>query len=427
MTKIQKSFQTVTAFGGINFINDEFSRCGLSQLIDNELGYRQSTRNYKYSDNFLSWFDIFLCGGEVAEDIQEHLRPALENIPDNKVPSADTLLRVLNELATDSKTVTSTSGKEYKININEKVLDLNMKMLLKLGLLKKDVPQDFDFDNQILEHEKYDAKKTYKMNTGYFPGIATIGQQIVYLENRDGNATVKIDQAELLTRCYTMLSKHGISINRSRMDAGSYSKDIIDAVSKHSNLFYIRANRCDSITEQIRQIADWQRVEINYKEYEVASIPFLQFFEDRNYRLVVMREKSDNPQLNIFDGRFVYRCILTNDHESTEVGVIEYYNQRGESEKLFDIQNNDFGWKRLPTSEMESNTVFLIMTAMIKNFYLYIVRNVSKVFGNILPTTRLKRFIFRFICVAGKWIRSGRQKILKLYTNRPYERLRFST
>jgi hypothetical protein len=54
--------------------------------------------------------------------------------------------------------------------------------------LEKGKLYDFDYDNQIIEHEKFDAKKTYKMNTGYFPGVATIGDKIVCIENRDGNA-----------------------------------------------------------------------------------------------------------------------------------------------------------------------------------------------------------------------------------------------
>jgi hypothetical protein len=425
--KIQKSSESITPFAGIFFSNKEFTRCGLAQLIDNKLGYRQSTKGFKHSDIIRSWFNIFLCGGAVAEDIQEHLRQTLESIPQNKVPSADTLLRELTELSTENQIVKSSTGNSYNTNINEKMLDLNLKSLISLGLLKKKELHDLDFDNQILVHEKWDAKKTYKMNTGYFPGVAGIGDKIVYVENRDGNANVKINQAELLSRCYKMLNDNNIKINRSRMDAGSYAKEIIEVVSQNSRMFYIRANRCEKISEQIRQITDWQTVEINYKSYEVASIPFKQFFEDQNYRLVVARENADNAQLDLFDGKFKYRCILTNDHESTEVGVIEYYNQRGESEKLFDIQNNDFGWRRLPTSEMKSNTVFVILTSMLKNFYLYIVKNVSKVFNNILPTTRLKRFIFRFICVSGKWIRCGRQNILKLYSDRPYEQLRFET
>jgi hypothetical protein len=183
------------------------------------------------------------------------------------------------------------------------------------------------------------------------------------------------------------------------MDAGSYAKDIIDTVSKNCNLFYIRANKSESMMEQISQISEWQKVEINYKTYEVASIPFKQFFEERNYRLVVMREEWDEKQ------------------------VIEYNTMRGASEKLFDIQNNDFGWGHLPTSKMNSNTVFLIMTAMMKNFYNYFIKKVSAVFKDIPSTSRIKRFIFKFICVAGKWIRQSRQWKLRLYTDRPYDRL----
>lgn len=211
------------------------------------------------------------------------------------------------------------------------------------------------------------------------------------------------------------------------MDAGSYSKEIIETVAEHSRLFYIRANRSADMTEQIREIENWETVIINFIQYEVASIEFKQFFEDKNYRLVVMRTKEKNKeQLDCFTGdSLTYRCILTNDHQSTDKEVIEYYNQRGASEKLFDVQNNDFGWKHLPCSDMHHNTVYLILTAMLKNFYNYIVRKVSTVFKNIPATTRLKRFTFRFVCVAGKWIRSGRQNVLKLYTDRPYERLTF--
>ena len=414
--KLQKVSQTITPFAGISFVHEEFNKSGLSNLIDTYLGVRNTT-GYQYGELFRTWFEVFFCGGEVAEDVQKHLRCTLENIPDNKVASPDTLLRVLTELATENTTVTSTSEKEYQLNI---------KSLLLTKQLKKGEMYDFDYDNQIIEHEKRDAKRTYKNTTGYFPGVATINDMIVYTENRDGNANVKIAQDETLERAYELLQDNGIKINRSRMDAGSYAKDIIDMVSKHSKLFYIRANRSESMYEQICQIEDWQEVEINFKSYEVASIPFRQFFEDRNYRLVIMREKSDNAQLDLFTGdNFIYRSILTDDKESSEKEIIEYFNMRGASEKLFDIQNNDFGWSRLPTSDMNSNTVFLIMTSMMKNFYNHFIQKVSEVFTDIPLRSRMKRFIFRFICVAGKWIRQSRQWKLRLYTDRPYEQLRW--
>jgi hypothetical protein len=427
MTKIQKISKNTTPFAGVFYANDEFKHSGFRQLIDNQLGYRVSTKGYSYGNLIGNFFNLFLCGGECAEDLQQHFRATLEQIPGNVVASADTQLRCFSELATENTVVTvPTSKKAYQFNINNKLNDLNIKSLLLTKQLKKGKFYDFDYDNQIIEHEKYDAQKTYKMNTGYFPGVSTIGNKIVYIENRDGNSNVKTAQAETLERSYTMLNKNKLYVNRSRMDAGSYSEEIIKVVSKFSKLFYIRANKCESLTEEIRQITDWQTIEINFKEYQVVSIPFTRFLCDRNYRLVIMREKTGDPQLDLFEGeKFNYRCILTNDHESSEKEVIEYYNQRGASEKTFDIQNNDFGWNHLPTSDMAANTVYLIITAMLKNFYNYLLEKISKVFKDILPTSRLKRFIFRFITVAGRYVYRGRQWILQLYTDRPYEKVFF--
>ncbi len=422
--KVQKISSNVSPFAGISFVNNSFNETGISQLIDNELGTRVKTVGFSYSDIIKNQFNIFYSGGDCAEDIQTHLGKHLKSIPGNHVPSADTILRGIKELSTQNTSFTSNQGKTYDFNINTKLNLLNIKSLLLTRQLKKDTWYDFDYDNQIIATEKYDTKHTYKHTKGYFPGVATIGNKIVYIENRDGNANVKLEQASTLSRAYNLLKENGIKINRSRMDAGSYSKDIINEVASNSKLFYIRANKCAELFRQIIEIEKWETVGINYKIYEVASISFTQFFEEENYRLVIMREKSDDNQIDMFTGdTYIYRSILTNDWQSTEKEVIEYYNQRGSSEKLFDVMNNDFGWKHLPCSFMNENTVYLIIMAMAKNFYNYFVDKVAKVFEDIMPTTRLKRFIFRFISVVGKWVYSGRQWVLKLYTDKPYEAL----
>ncbi len=422
--KLQIKSDNLSPFAGISFINYEFENIGMSQLIDNELGSRVKYYGFSYSDIIKNFYNVFLSGGDCAEDIQTHLGSHLKSIPGNKVPSADTILRGIKELASQNSIFISKSGIFYDFNINTKLNTLNIKSLLLTGQLQENTFCDFDYDNQILATEKYDAKNTYKHTKGYFPGVASIGNKIVYIENRDGNANVKLEQAATLSRAYNLLKENTIGINRSRMDAGSYSKDIIQVVASNSKLFYIRANKSVELSRQINEIKNWETVEINYKIYEVASIVFTQFFEQENYRLVIMREKSNTTQIDIFTGdTFIYRSILTNDWKSTEKEVIEYYNQRGSSEKLFDVMNNDFGWKHLPCSFMNENTSYLILMAMAKNFYNYFVEKVSAIFEDIKPTTRLKRFIFRFISVAGKWVYRGRQWVLKLFTNRPYQAL----
>jgi len=422
--KLQKISTSVTPFAGISFLNYEFNKSGIAQLIDNELGVRGKKVGFSYSDIIKNFSSVFYCGGNCAEDLQTHFGKQLKLIPNNNVPSADTILRGIKELSTPNLSFTSKQDKKYDFNINLKLNRLNIKTLIHTNQLIGGKYYDFDYDNQIIATEKYDTKRTYKQTKGYFPGVATIGNKIVYIENRDGNANVKFEQESTLSRAYNLLNEENIKINRSRMDAGSYSKEIIKVVSSNSKLFYIRANKSVEIYNQIRKISKWKTVEINYKNYEVASIAFTQFFEEENYRLVIMREKNKDNQIDMFTkDNFIYRSILTNDWQNTEKEVIEYYNNRGSAEKIFDIMNNDFGWKHLPCSFMNENTAYLIITAIIKNFYNYFVENISRIFKDIKPTTRLKRFIFRFISVAGKWVFKGRQWVLKLFTDRPYELL----
>ena len=72
---------------------------------------------------------------------------------------------------------------------------------------------------------------------------------------------------------------------------------------------------------------------------------------------------------DLWEGEYTYRCILTNDYTSTNCEIVEFYNLRGGKERIFDDMNNGFGWARLPKSFMAENTVFLLLTAMIRYFY----------------------------------------------------------
>ena len=116
-----------------------------------------------------------------------------------------------------------------------------------------------------------------------------------------------------------------------------------------------------------------------------------------------------------------YRCILTNDYESSARAVVEFYNLRGGKERIFDDMNNGFGWNRLPKSFMAENTVFLLLTALIYNFYKNIMSRIdTRAFG-LKRTGRIKAFVFSFVSVPAKWILTARQYVLNIYTeNRAY-------
>ena len=133
-----------------------------------------------------------------------------------------------------------------------------------------------------------------------------------------------------------------------------------------------------------------------------------------------LKNKDGKQQTDIFGVIYTYRCILTNNRMSTEKDIITFYNERGASEKNFDIQNNDFGWSHLPFSFMAENMAFMMVTAMLKNFYPYLVRHISDKVKPLKKTSRLKAFILHFVSMPAKWVRTGRRNVLNLYTNKAY-------
>ena len=368
-----------------------------------------------------------MSGGEALEDVNFFRQEAFKANPDYRFCSADTIGRDLRGLAVENTEFQAAeSGKSYRLNINDRLNGLLLKALLQLGVVNKEQPVTFDYDNQFIETEKYDATYSYKKANGYLPGIAQINLHPFYIENRDGNANVKFEQAETLERAFAHLKANGIKVDKARMDCGSYSQEVVEVTCCNCNTFYIRAMNCKSLEKRIADIQEeeWQETEINHKECWLASLPFTAFFAERRYRLVVQRTLVPDKQSTLFNS-YVYRCILTNDWESSEREVVEFYNQRGTSERTFDMQNNDFGWKHLPFSFMKENTVFMIITALIRNFYVWLVGRIAanKAFG-LEATSRVKKFVFRFVQVPFRWVLRSRQWHLQLFTSRPYDRLR---
>ena len=415
MAKIQIKSEKLTPFGGIFSIMEQFDSV-LSSVTDSTLGLRCKLYGYQYSEIFRSLMCVYFCGGSCIEDVSTHLMQHLSLHPRLRTCSADTILRAIEELTCENTTYISDSGKSYDFNIADKMNRLLINSLLKTGQLEAGKEYDMDFDHQYIETEKYDAKPTYKKFLGYGPGVAVIGDNIVGIENRDGNTNVRFCQKDTLKRIFNRLENAGICISRARMDCGSCSEEIVSMVEAHCKSFYIRANRCASLYDSMLALTGWKKVEINGIEFELNSI-LVEKWKGKPYRLVIQRQRREEGPLDIWEGEYTYRCILTNDYESSARDIVEFYNLRGGKERIFDDMNNGFGWNRLPKSFMAQNTVFLLMTAIIRNFYKAVIRKMDvKKFG-LKHASRIKTFVFKFISVPAKWVRMARQNILNVYTD----------
>ncbi len=424
VAKVQIKSEKITPFGGIFSIMEQFDAL-LSNVIDSTLSLRNRTFGYQYSEIFRSLMCVFFCGGSCIEDVSTHLMRHLSTHPRIRTCSADTILRAIKELTTSNITYTSpVSGKSYDFNTSDKMNELLVKSLISSGELCKGHMYDLDFDHQFIETEKYDAKPTYKKFTGYSPGVAVIGDLIVGIENRDGNANVRFHQQDTLERIFTRLENNGILINRARMDCGSCSEEIADTVKAHCKHFYIRANRCSAFYDDMFILRGWRTEEINEIEYELNSI-VVEKWKGKTYRIVIQRQRRTDDIWELWEGEYTYRCILTNDYDSDVREIVEFYNLRGGKERIFDDMNNGSGWKRLPKSFMAENTVYLLMTALIRNFYKTIIRKLNvKDFG-LSISSRIKTFVFKYISVAAKWMRTSRTYVLNIYTENPAYKIAF--
>ena len=69
---------------------------------------------------------------------------------------------------------------------------------------------------------------------------------------------------------------------------------------------------------------------------------------------------------------------------------------------------------------MAENMAFMMVTAMLKNIYLYLVRHISEKVKPLKKTSRLEAFILHFVSVPVKWMQTGKRYVLNLYTNKAY-------
>lgn len=414
---IKNTNTNVTPFGGIHLIHKRLISEGIIQFIDNELGSRGKFSGFKYSDIILSRIYTTLCGGNATEDINYIRENTLKPLKKISIPSADTILRGDVELATSCEFIETDGKSENKININSRLNKFLIRAAIKWGQLdpeRKDLV--YDFDHQFIPAEKYDATYSYKNKKGYFPGVATIGNIPVYIEGRNGNCNVKTNQLSTHKRALTALEQEGIKPQRVRMDSGSYIKEVTDYFHQQEIKFFIRANNSEALLEQAADVEDWEPCTINFQDMEVTSFKY--HFGKYDHRIVAYRFPNKTGQMSMLTNDAKnYLFIITDDWEIQEEQAIKFYNKRGDSERVFDIQNNDFNWNSMPHSFLEQNTVYLIIMAFAHIIYKYILGIFSTVVEGLTKTSRLKKFIFRVINIVAKFTRSGRQDVVHFATD----------
>lgn len=207
----------------------------------------------------------------------------------------------MQELKTEN-TIVENGDVTHPFNHRRKLNDLLQKLAIRTNTLVADVKNILDYDNVIMENEKKDATKSYKMTTGYQPGIASIGTQVVFIEGRGGNTPSAYKMDEILTTCFELLKNNGVHIKHFRSDSAAYQQSVVEVVEKNCTDFYIRIDDSQNLRDAIKAIpeTEWVETIINNKKVEVAETPFQPFGAKKTYRADVKRRKRKDGQYDIF-------------------------------------------------------------------------------------------------------------------------------
>jgi hypothetical protein len=337
--------------------------------------------------------------------------------------SPDTVLRRLKSLAVEDRVCQTPRGLvEHQYNYNEKLANVNIRLLKLLGQFDKQ-ELVIDYDNTILFTEKMDSKMTYKRDYGYQPGVCFLNHKYaLYMENRNGNSDAKSFQVDTLYRMFQHLEEQRVNkIDKFRADSASYQFEVIKLLEQHVQHFYIGL-RNSYVEKYFSQITEWKETKDSLGDTiwigEIMYTPF----EKKNreglspYRLLVKRKLRKDAQANLFTSdAYDYRAVITNDMECQAEQGLTFYYQRGDVERQFDILKNDFGWNYPPYSQLANNNVFLYITAMCRSLYAHVLDKLSNTYRNVNSRMRMKRFIFSFITLPAKWVLKARQWQLRIY------------
>ncbi|MGH2645679.1 MAG: transposase, partial [Chitinophagaceae bacterium] len=260
----------------------------------------------------------------------------------------------------------------------------------------------------------------------YYPVVCRINKLPVYMENRKGNTPESYRQLAIIKQTFSRCDELGISIDRFRADVCCYEKSTLQYLQSHTPKvnYYIRAEMNTGLRIALEDETDWQPALLGYKQVEVCSIDYPAFGGKEEYRIVAYRAKVTG-QLTLFqqDG-YDYHAVITSDEESAPLEVITFYNQRGcEGEHHFKELDHDFGWEKLPFETMEMNTVYMYMTMVGLLLFNTYKQDYMEKLSFVAPQMRLKNFTFHFVNLVARWIKSGLQWVLNIYTLKDYSTL----
>jgi hypothetical protein len=412
-------------FGGINFMEADFNSLNFEPLITQHPGLRSHQAVYSYGDVLKHLLLMFAIGGDVLDDLHT-LKAQLQDHPHLSICSPDTMEYVCNQLKTATLCQLTDKGVQHLINEHEGFNKLLAAISLTGAILNTKDAYTLDYDGHIVENTKGDNACNYKHTRSYYPVVCSINKLPVYMQNRRGNTPESYGHLCIIQQAISNCRALQLKVAKFRADACCYEQKTLAWLEKNNLVYYIRAEMNAGLRIALEDEREWMPAMLGYRQIEVCSITEPLFGKKEPCRRIVAYRYKVTGQLSLEDGSegFRYYAIVTNDEHSDARHCIAFYNQRGcQGEHHFKELDRDFGWSKLPFDNMATNTVYMYMTVIAYLLFNVMKLRYAKRCSFVRAEMRLKNFILHFVTLTAKWIKTGRQHILKLFTYKDYSAL----
>ena len=422
--KIQYTDEKIDNFGGLIYFKHFLQRISFETIARKVFSSRPSQAKYSFGDIFSSHTYTALAGGSFTEDI-DHLKEMLPSGVYSNICSTTTFQKMVQRLsyAGDNFSITLDSGVAHEFCMH-KPLNTLLTRLASKTLQSGDSGniQFLDHDHSKIYTNKKDAKQCYK-GAGYYVSCFSTGNIPVYLSSQSGNSTPKSELPRVLEYGLKHLQSYDLTDQYVfRADGACYSYEALNTITDYCQDFLVRSKKCERRVNMLEESGT--RLEDSsgnvyhvYEYYDSIKSSGSNTSHEIPVRRILYKPVQKDPS-DLFSSHRYHEVITSLDAKDySPVEIIQMYNQRGRSERLFDELKNDFNLAQPPSSDLQYNSAYFILCAiscvLVKQFKQWIHK---KTHGLIPQSIRLKQLRFRLISIPGKHVEHAREVAYKLYT-----------
>ena len=154
--KVQQKATHIQSFGGLNFINAYLIANNFQSIVTNHLGQRSIISRYSYADLLRQLFFLAAINGNTLDE-SNVLKEQLNDHPELRIASPDTIEYAFQELSQKMKLITTEKGICHQLNEHKDFNELLATLCSSLSLIKSGNPCTMDYDGHITETTKNDT------------------------------------------------------------------------------------------------------------------------------------------------------------------------------------------------------------------------------------------------------------------------------